>query len=318
MEQGGFRTLMNEVLRLFRQTRYDEALRLLEDETGRFPEYERYTVYWRACLLVRVDRTQESLATLERALDRGIWYPSALLEDDPNLAPARSLPGFAELLARSRPLEQAARTQAVPQRITLLPDDVPPPYPLLVALHGNSSSARATAEQWRAARADGWLVALPQSSQQFGPDMFLWNDRDWATEEVTRHWEELLRDQPVDPTRTVVGGFSMGGGLAIWLTLTGILPVRGFVAVGPWLDEATIRQLRDEVSRTRGVRGVILVGEEDTQCLPASREVAAVMQAHGLACRLEVIPGLGHSYPEGFDRGLRDALTFVLAEPAEP
>lgn len=311
MSQQEFRALQQRLIGLYGESRYDEGLRLLEAEMGRYPDQAQHTHYWQACLLARAGRAEESLTVLRQTLEQGIWIPSSVMQEDLDLDPVRTLPGFTDLLASSRQLQEALRAKAVPQRITLLPEGAAPPFPMLVALHGNSSSSAATADYWRPALAEGWLLALPQSSQAFGSDSFIWNELDWAVQEVQQHYVELMSTHPVDPERTVVGGFSMGGGVAVRLALSQAIPVSGFVVVGPWLgDVAAMRPFLD-TARDRGVRGAVIVGEQDKQCLKVSRDLTALMQEHGLACRLEVISDLGHTYPDAFDGLLRQALAYV-------
>jgi dienelactone hydrolase len=52
---------------------------------------------------------------------------------------------------------------------------------------------------------------------------------------VGQHFQVLSEQYPIDRKRVVVAGFSMGGGLAIRLALSGALPARGFVGVGAFL-----------------------------------------------------------------------------------
>lgn len=54
-----------------------------------------------ACCLCRLGRVDEGLSWLKRAVEAG-FKSAARLEDDPDLAPLRALPGFAELSAAAR------------------------------------------------------------------------------------------------------------------------------------------------------------------------------------------------------------------------
>ena len=42
-------------------------------------------------------------------------------------------------------------------------------------------------DRWGPAVSRGWLLGLPQSSQVAGPDMFVWDEREWAAREVQAH-----------------------------------------------------------------------------------------------------------------------------------
>src|SRR5258705_473372 len=94
-------------------------------------------------------------------------------------------------------------------------------------------SAQSTLYNWRFCT--GCLVALPQSSQPMSAGHYGWNDRGWAVREITQHVTTVREQSPIDLERIVVAGFSMGGGLAAWLALSGTLAVRGFIGVGPFL-----------------------------------------------------------------------------------
>lgn len=312
MSQTSFRDFQQEVFRLHEEEKYQEALALVEREIPGFPEHVRHTYYWRACLLALLSRPDKAVSTLHAALDQGVWFPPTMLREDPDLKSLHGIPAFEHIQAVSRERQAAAQAKSVPQLLTLQPDGAIPPYPLLVALHGNNSNARITADYWGPVIQKGWLLGLPQSSQVSTEDAYRWDDREWAIQEVEQHYETLLRDYAVDGKRTVVGGFSMGGGTAIWIALSRTIPILGFVALGPWLaDTAGLRPLL-ETRRESELRGSIIIGDKDRHCLKVSQEVAALMHEYGLACDLDIIPDLGHVYPDDFALRLQRALDFVL------
>jgi predicted esterase len=306
--------MQREFWRLNRDGDFAEALDLVTRHERLFPQREPF-YNWKMCMAARLGDAPLAIQTLQQAIDDGLWFNRAALRDDEDVAALQGQPEFERLAAICEERYAAAAAKARPVLLKLAPhDDASPPFPLLVALHGNNSNSRASAEHWRTAAEHGWLLALPQSAQLVGVDAYVWNDRERGMAQVSTQVAALSADAWFDSARVVVGGFSMGGGLAIELGLSNIFANRGFVAVGPYLpDVATLRPLI-ESGQARGRRGYIIVGDQDESYYQASQEVAALLKEHAIPCELEVHAGLGHVFPPEFPQSLARALSFVLGE----
>jgi predicted esterase len=110
----------------------------------------------------------------------------------------------------------------------------------------------------------------------------------------------------------LIGGFSMGGQLALWLALSQSLPVRGFIAVGPYLPDLEGWQALVEGVQGRGLRGYIITGEQDGT-IPHDTLCTLVewLNAHDIPCRMEELPGVGHGLAPELRESLERALEFV-------
>src|SRR5262249_35751557 len=152
---------------------------------------------------------------------------------------------------------------------------------------------------WRPVVAHGWLLAAPLSSQIGATDTYGWFDEDVALREIAKQCAALHERFAIAEGRVILAGFSMGGELALRLARQRIIPARGFLLLGPggpmtdgaseaWLPLIT-------VGAAAGLRGAILLGEEDANVSQDEvRALADLLNAHGVPCALETLPGLGH------------------------
>jgi acetyl esterase/lipase len=126
---------------------------------------------------------------------------------------------------------------------------------------------------------------------------------------LAAHWEKLKSEKRVDPKRVILAGASQGGTLAIELALAGEpIPALGFIAVVPAIhDPKGLAGLAK-----RGVRGMVITGEYDHFRFTAEAFHAYAQEA-GLRCMLEVVPEVGHDFPDDFPLRLDKALRFLLA-----
>jgi predicted esterase len=146
----------------------------------------------------------------------------------------------------------------------------------------------------------------------YAPGTYTWNDWEWAVQEVHAHYERLCAGFPVDPRRVVLAGFSQGGGLAAWLALSGTIPARGLILVGPFLPDVNAVVPLLEEHDMRGRRAYLVAGLRDRYCYGVARQLAEILPRHGVACKLEVCADLEHMFPADFDQKLPAALEFVL------
>ena len=109
----------------------------------------------------------------------------------------------------------------------------------------------------------------------------------------------------------VVAGFSQGGGLAIWLALSGAIEACGFVAAAPSLRWVEGLAPLIEANRARAARGYIVTGERDPR-FESVKTLADSLRSHGIPCELESHPDLGHDFPPDFEQSLDQALKFML------
>ncbi|MFB0536792.1 MAG: alpha/beta hydrolase [Anaerolineae bacterium] len=314
-----FGDLHTQLYRLYQKGEYEQALDLATRAASRFPTEGLRTYYWRICMASLINEAALALQFFEEALEAGLWYAEAQLREDPDLQPLQGLPQFERLVEVCRKRQAEAQAQAAPDLITLQPEGGCQAglqaCPLLLALHGNQRTAEVAVGFWRPAVSEGWLLALPQSSQVSGPDAYVWNDRDWAVREIQEHYATLCEHYAVDPDRVVVAGFSLGGELAIWLALSGTIEARGFISVGPagpYMREPDKWISLIEASQGRGLRGYVVVGEQDVFSCEGTQALATLLKSRDIPCELEVHPNLGHDFPPEFQQSLSRALEFIL------
>lgn len=291
------------------------AFDLVTEAFPHFPQQANLLYNWRYCAAALLGKPDLALGIMQDGLDAGFWWGEDILKNDDDLKSLLQLPEFNRLVDVSEAHRQAAQAAAKPLALTLpIPTEVTGPLPLLLALHGNNSNAQDSVTFWESALDQGWLTALLQSSQIFGPNAFVWNDLELGTGEIKSHYQELTGKQRVDPAKVVVSGFSKGGEMAIWLALKEVIPLAGFIAVnpgGPFIQD--IDQwlpILEECKTLAKLRGYFLVGEND-QNLANIRALHEMLLSHGLTCDLVVASDTAHDFPKDFDRILAGALKYV-------
>ncbi|GER89901.1 alpha/beta hydrolase [Dictyobacter vulcani] len=292
------------------------AFEVLQQEYQRFPEYADQTYYWRIFMASRLGQQTLALHLFEEALDRGYWFAPSTLETDEDLVSLHPLPAFQAMVEICRQRLIEAQTTTRPDLLVVPPEKQGGSLPLLMALHGNWSNARDTQEHWRNITTRGWLLGVPQSSQIIGQHSYVWDDRQKGTHEVCEHLTTLNKVHVIDPERVVVGGFSQGSGLAILLALHQSIKTCGFVVLAPHLSEVELETLPPLLDRQKpmGLRGSIIVGEEDTRLLGIAHKIAEVLRSYDLPCQLEIYPGLEHTYPSDFATCVTKGLAFIDGE----
>jgi predicted esterase len=289
--------------------RFAESLALITPHKALFPGR---ALYYQAQLRCAAHISAAQAADVMRtALADGYWFDEGSLQREPALAPLLATPAFAPLLALSRARRTQAQAEAAPMLLTMQPPAAPPPYPAFLALHGGGGSLAASVAVWRPLVQQGWLLALPQSSQVGDADGYTWNDPARASAEILAHAAAVAAGYPLAAGRFVVGGFSMGAGLAIQLATSKALAVCGFLAVAPFTPDANrlIEQVKAHQPHT--LRGYLAVGAED-HGLATARALAEQLPAHGIPCAIEVHPNTGHWFPPDFTASLQRGLAFIL------
>jgi predicted esterase len=312
---------MAQTMTLYRRQAWADALAVLTQHGDQFPDEADSVLYLQSCLAARVGQPDLALSLMQQALDRGFWYDDLVLRKTPSWQPLQGLPAFEQMAAVCAERQQAADAHARPERLVAEPaaGTADQRWPLLLVLHGNRDNATRTLAAWQAATADGWLVAALQSSQVTGYQAYMWNNQTIAQQEVEAHYAALAAIYPIDPTRVILAGFSMGGETALRLALLRAVPARGFILVapgGPTIAQPDAWHKLAEQVATQHLRGYIVGGEQDWTMAPdALQAVADVLQQHQISCDVEVVPTLGHDYPEDMRPYMQRAMQFIAQEP---
>ncbi|MGH2493549.1 MAG: alpha/beta hydrolase [Ktedonobacteraceae bacterium] len=315
MDELTLRAFIQQLMKLYDAKEYAQALEQIERERTNFPENTWEIAYWRLCINALLEQPAAALQIFQEALDRGIWFSPDRLVQEPDLISLRPLPEFQKMAEICRQRFVATRSAVQPELLVLQPAKQVAALPLLIALHGNAENASVTLEYWKGITTQGWLLAVPQSSQIYDQNSFVWDDREVGISEIRAHLASLSREQTLDQNRVVLGGFSMGGGQAVWMALNQSVKTCGFVVLAPYLTPAELEALPAilESQKLTSLRGSILVGEEDIQCLEVSRKVVEIMHAYNLPCELEVQPGPDHDYPPNFGEYVSKELALIEA-----
>lgn len=298
---------------------YAEGLALADKHTADFPDNIPLVNYWRICLAARLKNEALANQILEDSLSAGIWYSESLLRQSPSLMPMQGQPRFDDLVQTSLQMQQNDPADALPMLVVRPQGECGPqdtPCPLILFLHGNTDSARPHLKPWQSAPQDGWILALPQSKYAMWAGAYGWADHESAAEEIEAHVQHLEKQYNIDPARRLIGGFSMGAEVALWLALTGRVQAQGFILLGPggpFMDDISQWTPLLEKARGRDLGGTIIMGLEDTTIPQENiRKLVETLNEYEIHTELEEVPRLAHEYPEEFDTSLNNALDFIF------
>jgi pimeloyl-ACP methyl ester carboxylesterase len=147
---------------------------------------------------------------------------------------------------------------------------------------------------------------------------YVWDDRDASEAELVHQMQAIRSQYAVDPQRVVLAGHSLGGELAVWLAIKGIIPCEGFIAIGPGgplMDDVENWTALLHENPQRRLRGYVIAGQEDnTIPLENVRILAAILNEAGIATELEEIPGVGHDFSPEYEDSLLRGLNFIEEE----
>jgi predicted esterase len=187
---------------------------------------------------------------------------------------------------------------------------------MLIGLHENASMASNSMPFWQPAAKTGWLVAVVQSSQALWKGAYVWDDRRQAERRIIDQYNALKNRYAIDPDRVILGGLSLGGDIAIWLTLERKIPACGFIAIapdGPCIDFELECSSLVEKNEENPARGYIIVGAEDnTIHLERIQLFASYLNRSGIECKLHIVPNASHDFNLTYEYSLLEGLAYLL------
>ena len=309
-----FDELTDQMMKLYRESKYADALKIVEQNADRFPDQSARTTFWKMCLLSLCGRSNDVISVFQKGLDAGLWWADSQFRDT-DLDAVRDLPEFKRLAAVSQEKYEEARTHIERDQTILLPEtSASSLYPLLIALHGGAGNKDSNLEYWEIARQKGWLVLSPQSTEPLYSGSYSWIEPEQALADLHFYVEQTLKDHPIDQQRVVIAGFSQGSGMAIYAALSGKLNVRGFIGIGTyWADPESLGPLAQLARQTKPIRGYFIVGEKD-QTLNKTREIQKVLDENNIQFEEEVHPDLAHEFPADFESSFDKAIDFIFKE----
>ena len=193
------------------------------------------------------------------------------------------------------------------------------PIPLCMVFHGNESNPQEHVDYWHQLTSKGWLVTLPQSARAGEKSgAYIWNipgKAEWDFEAIQKHFAEIQQGYPIDPTKIIIGGFSMGGGLAIELAVGWHIPVSGFIAVAPYVPYKYVDPKSNyaDFVHSRSQRGYCIIGKQDFHAVEGTSALASRLPDTGISCHVESHENIEHEYPPDFEESLRRSLEFIFS-----
>lgn len=307
--------LNQKMIEHFQSGEFQQAFELIEQEGGRFPAERLHVDYWKMCAAARVDNRARVVEVADRFHNEGLWMGDRMWRLTPSFKSLQGDAEFERLVVESYRLRLQDTPSEKPVTLKYFPKDHSNKTPLLIALHGNQGSAEWTLPFWKPAVAEGFILAVPQSTQAMFKGAFMWDDLDVSIPQVRACFESLRQELTFDPRRVILAGHSMGALVAIQMALTGGLPVSGLIANGPALPfEDSPDELTKALAsaRERGLRAYFIMGNKDVDIeQDAVRAFVGKMKSAGISCELEIVPGATHDYNPDFDAALVHALKFA-------
>jgi predicted esterase len=264
-------------------------------------------------LTVKLGCIDQALDQLEESLETRHWFSPWFLQRTPELKQLSGLPRFQKILKLCEEKETQYWQSGEMAPILQVPPSGKPPFPLIIALHGNGFNAQHSAIHWAALVDAGWMVFHPLAKRLVGYGLHWWDAHEENRQIIAGQAGEIFSQYPIDPERVILGGFSKGGETAMVLALLGQFGAKGFITIGaggyyhmqPELWQPLLE------SSPGGLRGVVMYSPYDLERSEANHTLDK-LRAAGIEVRLEKYSAEGHVFPEDFAARCQGAIRFVI------
>ncbi|HVL90851.1 MAG TPA: hypothetical protein VM841_11530 [Actinomycetota bacterium] len=284
--------------------RHAEAAALAEAQRHLHPQEAHSIDWWIMSAAAAAGEHDTALRVLEESLDRGDWFAPDRMRETGDFDSLAGDERFEQALKRCGERRDEALHHARPA-LTIQRPASPPPWPVLLALHGNGEPVASVLRHWGGT---GRLLAAPVSGSVSGPDRFVWAAA--TTGEVRRH-VATLSEMGAMTSDLIIGGFDRGAYHALRLALTGAVAARGAIVVSPAMND--IEEIEGSLpdAAARGLRVAFVYGTGDPRPAKAVPRVAAQLAGAGLETRVESRDELVRDYAEDWAALLPDLLAFI-------
>jgi len=310
-----YAALNEQMIEHFQNKEYQQALDLIFYESSNFPAERILVDYWKMCSAARLDNRALVYQVAEQFHADGLWYGEVIWRQTPSFKKLQGEEDFERLVAASKKVMEADPVASQSVLLKYLPEDHSSKSPLIIALHGNQYKASDTVPFWLPAVSQGYVLAVPQSTQAVYKDAYIWDELEISFADVKACYAKIQADTAFDKNHVILAGHSMGALIALHMALTGMLNLRGFIVNGAAIP---FREAQDELEALlplaceRGLRGYFIVGENDFDISQAENQwFFEKLKSAGIACEIETVPGTTHDYSPAYDSAFLRALNFI-------
>ena len=308
MNATDFIDFQKELFHLFGKGNYDEVHSLVLRAQNDFPERKEKIYFWKACAYSMQGKDDEAITALEEGLQMGAWWNPTTLTRDPDLMNLQSLPKFISVVKQCENILVNHQLVSTPKLFTYgnHQSDIG-----LLSLHWRGSNVEDFAPYWldRNQTSD-FHIGFLQSSQVHGYNGYCWDDEELADKEIKTAFDEFKATHHA--SKHILTGASQGGKYAIEGCLKGKLDdLKGFIAVIPAIQNVEAIESLLKENKNTNLRGCIITGDQDS-FYEQTVALKPIFEKYNFPCKLIVVEGLGHFFPNNFPELLTEAVNYLL------
>jgi predicted esterase len=304
--------LLNRTLDLYREGNFAKAYEFISENSWQVQGNPAQILNFRYSLACKLGQTELAMQLFRKAVqEKGYWYSHDYLISDDDLLPLQQFSEFNELVQLCKEREELAKKNTRSELKMFDTSDSEGNGCILLALHGNEESIYLTEGYWAPCTSHGCRLSLIQSSQIGFSGGYYWNDVEKGAEDLQHQYEALSIPNKVEPDHVLIGGFSAGCQVALYSILNNKVPIKKFIFIAPWLPDLIDWEPSFKRLESIGIKGYIICGERDRDCLDHANALADMMKDHDIACQLQIIEELDHDYPDSFPQDIERALLFL-------
>ena len=130
MSSPTFYDFEKRIFELYNNKKFHEALDVAVLARQKFPDRPQRTYFWILCLYSLIGESDKAIATLENALDMGVWWSEQMLKSEPDLKSLQERSDFRDILQRCEKMKVEVQTKNNVELLLFTPPNSKHPLPL--------------------------------------------------------------------------------------------------------------------------------------------------------------------------------------------
>lgn len=286
--------LLNETLHCYANKGSFEAYSYIMNNAKDVMGNEAQIYNFKYALASAAGLEEEALHLMKKAIiENGFWYGSEYLISDDDLKPLHKFEEFHRMVQLCKEREELAKKSEqadVKYKYSKQTEN------LLITLHGDQENIQIIEPYWNSVMEQGFMLALPQSSQIQFSDGYVWDNIERGRDELKGHYNKIKVNKTFG--NIIIGGFSAGARVALHSMLQGEIEVNGFIFVAPWLPEMEEWEEMIGILHDKSIKGYIICGDQDEDCFEGTQQFVTLLKDKNIEHKYKVVPNLNHDYPD--------------------